>query len=44
MLIFNGGWGVGNVLGNGVVVGCDGGGWEILKTYARIEPYTKFQV
>ena len=35
-----------NVVGNGVVVGCGGGGWEIKKVllYARLEPYTKVQV
>ena len=46
MLIFNGRGGGGTAVGNGVVVGCGGGGGKLIDVvlYARLEPYTKVQV
>ena len=46
MLVFNGGGGGGTTVGNGVVLGCDGGGGKLTNIvfYARLELYTKVQV
>ena len=40
------GGGGGTVVGNGVVMGCGGVGWDIKNAllYARLEPYTTVQV